>query len=151
MLAQALSWLPYCRSFDTRECSRADPFLQLALLTSGQAKSPTRALKKARASLTLQLHKLTSGQAFGMTEPLRLRTAYMRLSTLNLVIEKPQFTQQMHHEMCERSLTCGRFFPLPRSPARGWRAQGQGCTWPAPVHRRLAKRGPVRSLLQYYP
>jgi hypothetical protein len=34
------------------ECSGADFFLQLALLTSGQAKIPTRALKKARASLT---------------------------------------------------------------------------------------------------
>jgi hypothetical protein len=32
-------------------------------LTSGQANNPTRALKKARASLTLQLRKLASGQA----------------------------------------------------------------------------------------
>jgi hypothetical protein len=67
------------------ECSGADPFLQLANLTSGQAKNPTRALKKTRASLTLQLRKLTSGQAFGMTEALRLRTAYMRLSTVVFV------------------------------------------------------------------
>jgi hypothetical protein len=50
-------------SFAAAECSRADSFLQLAKLTSGQAKSSTRALKKARASLTLQLRKLTSGQA----------------------------------------------------------------------------------------
>jgi hypothetical protein len=52
------------------ECSRADPFLQLAELTSGQAKNSTRALKKTRASLTGALNDRT----FRVTKAIRLST-----------------------------------------------------------------------------